>query len=99
MSAHLPPFIAVSREPLGAQRWVVSMATPENFVWRLFNDLDEARREARHMALAGVVDGDDFAVWINKVSPALRASAIEATQDFVDAMIADAMARKERSDG
>lgn len=99
MSGQEPPFIAVSRDPVGTQRWVVSMATPQNFVWRLFNDQDEARREARDMAIMGVEGGDDFAIWINKVSPALRASAIEATQDFVDAMIADALARKERFDG
>lgn len=99
MNVRHPPSVAIVPDPLGTDRWVVSMATPENFVWRLFNDLDDARREARSMAMAGVDDGDDFAVWINKVSPALRASAIEATLDFVDAMIADAVARKARSDG
>lgn len=99
MDAQEHPFIAVSRDPLGTERWVVSMATPQNFVWRMFNDLDEARHEARQLAIAGVGGGDDFAVWIKKMSPALRASAIEATQDFVDTMIADAMARKERFDG
>jgi hypothetical protein len=99
MNAQEPPFIAVSRDPLGTQRWVVSMATPQHFVWCLFDDLEEARREAHDMACEGVEGGGDFAVWINTVSPALRASAIEATQDFVDAMIADAMARKECSNG
>lgn len=94
MSARKPHSIAVSPDPLGTQRWVVSMATPANFVWCLFTDEDEAHREARDMAVGGIASGDDFAVWINAVSPALRASAIEATLDFVDAMIADAMARK-----
>lgn len=99
MRARPHPLIVVSPDPSGSRQWVVSMATPQNFLWRMFKTQQEARQAARAMAVEGVQKSEDFTVWIDRLPHTLRASAIEATIDFVESMIADAVARKERDHG
>jgi hypothetical protein len=92
-----PPTVTLSRNPGHGKPWAVCWAAPNTFIFRLFEDYPDALAAARAIAVAKLEGDQDFSIAIARLPYDVPAtSAIEASIDLADALLAAALSGKKR---
>jgi hypothetical protein len=92
-----PPTVTLSRNPGAGKPWAVCLAAPNTFTFRLFDAYPDALAAARAIA-TGKLEGDqDFSIAIARLPYDVPAtSAIEASIELADAMLAAVLSKRKR---
>ncbi|MBJ7447156.1 MAG: hypothetical protein JHC81_06435 [Brevundimonas sp.] len=95
MPNHPSPAVTVSRNPGIGRPWAVSLAAPNIFVWRLYDNYPDAFSAARALAVGKLEEGQDFSVAMAQLPHDIPAvSAIEVSIELADALLAAALSKQ-----
>jgi hypothetical protein len=97
MRDRTPPTVTLSRNPGAGKPWAVCWAAPNTFMFRLFADYPDALAAARAIAVDKLEGDQDFSIAIARLPYDVpHTSAIEASIELADAMLAAVLSGKDR---